>query len=191
MKIELAAMKAHDTTLPNESKTCVMTGPVPGGKPVLAMLMRLLRAATLMLPAFGAAAGVVITTLYSFAGTNDASAPFAALMQGSAGKFSGTTSNGGTNGYAAVFGIIANGNLTTLYSFGTTTNASGDPLDGANPQAVLVQGSDSSFYGRTFSGGQGGAGAVFRLTIVPEFQAMTLINGFLNLIWGTERGGTN
>ena len=29
-----------------------------------------------------------------------------------------------------------------------------------------------------------------RLTIVPEFQAVTLANGTLNLTWSTEAGGT-
>jgi len=31
---------------------------------------------------------------------------------------------------------------------------------------------------------------VFRLTIVPEFQAVTLTNGTLSLTWSTEAGGT-
>ena len=39
-------------------------------------------------------------------------------------------------------------------------------------------------------GGPGGAGTVFRLTIVPEFQAVTLTNGTLSLTWSTEAGGT-
>jgi hypothetical protein len=33
------------------------------------------------------------------------------------------------------------------------------------------------------------AGTVFRLTIVPEFQAVTLTNSTLNLTWSTEAGG--
>ena len=39
-------------------------------------------------------------------------------------------------------------------------------------------------------GGAGGAGTVFRLTIVPEFQAVTLTNSTLSLTWSTEAGGT-
>jgi hypothetical protein len=42
----------------------------------------------------------------------------------------------------------------------------------------------------TFSGGSGGAGTVFRLTIVPEFQAVTLTNGILRLSWSTEAGAS-
>ena len=72
--------------------------------------------------------------------------------------------------------------FTSLYSF-TGGN------DGANPNG-LVQGSDGSFYGTTSGGGRGGAGTVFRLTIVPEFQAVTLANNMLNLTWSTEAGGT-
>jgi len=60
---------------------------------------------------------------------------------------------------------------------------------GKNPQAGLVQGSDGDFYGTTSGGGAGGAGTVFRLTIVPEFQAVTLTNSTLNLTWSTEAGG--
>jgi uncharacterized repeat protein (TIGR03803 family) len=158
--------------------------------PVLALLMRLLWAAVLVLPAFGAEAGVVLTPLHAFNGTNDGANPEAGLVQGSDGSFYGTTSGGGTNGYCTVFKISTNGVLTTLYSFGSITHASGDSLDGSNPAAGLVQGSDGSFYGTTSGGGQGGARTVFRLTIVPEFQAVTLTNGWLNLTWSTEAGGT-
>jgi uncharacterized repeat protein (TIGR03803 family) len=69
---------------------------------------------------------------------------------------------------------------TILYSF-----SGGN--DGAGPVAVLVQGSDGSFYGTTSGGG---AGTVFRLTIVPEFQTVTLTDSTLNLTWSTEAGGT-
>jgi uncharacterized repeat protein (TIGR03803 family) len=61
--------------------------------------------------------------------------------------------------------------------------------DGGNSQAELVQGSDGSFYGTTGGGGEGGAGTVFRLTIVPEFKAVTLTNSTLSLTWSTEAGG--
>src|SRR5206468_4264945 len=86
--------------------------------------------------------------------------PFAGLVQGNNGSFYGTTRYGGTNGSGAVFEIKANGRLTRLYSF-TGGN------DGAHPYAGLVLGSDGSFYGTTSDGG-GGAGTVFRLTVVPE-----------------------
>ena len=187
-----------------------------------------------------------LTNLYSFTGGNDGANPVAGLVQGSDGNFYGTTRSGGTNQSGTVFQISTNGALTTLYAFGTVTDANGHPLDGAQPQAGLVrgsdgnfygttqsggtnnvwnggngtvfrisstgslttlysftgtndgaapeaglvQGSDGSFYGTTVNGGQGGGGTVFRLTIVPEFQAMTLANSTLSLTWSTEAGGT-
>jgi hypothetical protein len=62
----------------------------------------------------------------------------------------------------------------------------GDLYGGAR-FAGLVQGRAGNFYGTTT---QGGAGTGFRLTIVPEFQAMTLANSTLSLTWSTEAGGT-
>jgi len=62
----------------------------------------------------------------------------------------------------------------------------GDLYGGAR-FAGLVQGSDGYFYGTTT---QGGARTGFRLTIVPEFQAVTLTNRTLSLTWSTEAGGT-
>jgi uncharacterized repeat protein (TIGR03803 family) len=165
-------------------------------------------------------------TLYAFGTVTNADGfpldganPYAGLVQGSDGSFYGTTAGGGPNGpfsyatwgngrrtpvagYGTVFRISTNGALTTLYAFGSITNASGDPLDGANPYAGLVQGSDGSFYGTTYdggaytnqtnsyNGGSAGSGTIFRLTIVPEFQAMALTNSTLNLTWSTEAGGT-
>ena len=123
-----------------------------------------------------------LSTLYSFTGGNDGGNTAAGLVQGSDGYFYGTTGGGGTNGYGTVFKISPNGALTSLYSF-TGGN------DGANPQAGLLQGSDGNFYGTTFHGGAGGAGTVFRLAIVPEFQAVTLTNRTLSLTWSTEAGG--
>jgi uncharacterized repeat protein (TIGR03803 family) len=60
-------------------------------------------------------------------------------------------------------------------------------LYGGGRLAGLVQGNDGNFYGTT---SEGGAGTVFRLTIVPEFQAVTLTNSTLSLTWSTEAGGS-
>jgi uncharacterized repeat protein (TIGR03803 family) len=115
------------------------------------------------------------------------------LVQGSDGILYGTMSGNGAyyygtgyRSFGSLFKISTNGALTTLYSFSGGHN-------GINPNAGLVQGSDGSFYGTTSSGGPGGVGTVFRLTIlptVPEFQAVTLTNNILNLTWSTEAGGT-
>ncbi len=79
-----------------------MGEPVPGRKPVLALLMRLLWAAALVLPAFGAQAAVVLTSLWSFSGDGGAN-PVGEPVQGSDGNFHGVTWDGGTKGYGTVF----------------------------------------------------------------------------------------
>jgi uncharacterized repeat protein (TIGR03803 family) len=166
-----------------------MTEPVSGRKPVFVLLTRMLWAAALVLPALGTSAGVVLTTLHSFNGTNDGAGPNAPV-QGSDGNFYGATIDGGIypgfEGYGngSVFKISTNGALTGLYSF-TGGN------DGANPFAGLVQGRDGNFYGTTVNGGIANAEAVFRLTIVPEFQPITRTNNTLILTWSMEAGGSS
>jgi uncharacterized repeat protein (TIGR03803 family) len=128
-----------------------------------------------------------LASLYLFTGGNDGGHPLARLLLASDGNFYGTTAAGGsyTNQSAGgtVFKISTNGTFTTLYSFDADE-------DGSNPMAALVQGSDGRLYGTTYYGGEGAAGTVFRLTIAPEFQALTLMtNNMLNLTWSTEAGG--
>ena len=135
----------------------------------------------------------VLITLCSFTGGLGSLGPSGGLVQGSDGNFYGTISGkgaycypGGYGSFGSVFKISTHGALTTLYSF---TGG----VDGTNPNAGLVQGSDGSFYGTTSSGGPGGVGTVFRLTIVPAapvLQAVSLTNGTLNLTWRTEAGWT-
>jgi uncharacterized repeat protein (TIGR03803 family) len=70
--------------------------------------------------------------------------------------------------------------LTTLHSFGASQDAGGDSLDGSNPQAALLQGSDGNFYGTTAFGGPGAiiGGTVFRmasdgtLTILQSLESV-------------------
>jgi uncharacterized repeat protein (TIGR03803 family) len=130
---------------------------VSGRKPVSALLMRLLWAAALVLPAFGSQAAVVLTTLHSFSVYTNGTNPNAGLVQGSDGNFYGTTDGGGTNGgCGTVFKISTNGVLTSLHSF-TGGN------DGIYPNR-LVQGTDGDFYGTTYGGGAQGWGTVFRIS---------------------------
>src|ERR1700693_821228 len=109
-----------------------------------------------------------LTTLYNFcpeSGCTDGALPALGLVQGSAGEFYGTTSQGGAYGQGTVFKISPTGTLTTLHSFAGT--------DGNYPAAVLVQGSDGKFYGTTVNGGANescdffginGCGTVFSIT---------------------------
>ena len=105
-----------------------------------------------------------LTTLYSFSGGSDGTAPWAGLLQGSDGNFYGTTA-GGTG---TVFRISPSGSFTNLYSFQGT--------DGSNPSAGLVQGIDGAFYGTTRFGGAASDGTVFRL-IVPLSPPPNQISG--------------
>jgi len=148
------------------SQNDTTTEPMPDRKPALALVTRLLWAAALVLPAFGAQAAAVLTTLHSFNGTNGGANPSAGLVQGSDGYFYGTTYGSYGGPFGTVFKISANGMLTTLHAFGTVTNEEGDLLDGVNPEAGLVQGSDSYFYGTTYYGGTNGFGygTVFKIS---------------------------
>lgn len=130
----------------------------------------------------------VLTTLYSFTGSNDGANPEAGLTQGADGYFYGTTYYGGTYGAGqagngTLFRISTNGAFTSLYSFLGR-------IDGGNPLEML-QGSDGSFYGVTEADGAGGVGTIFQLAIVrapPVFQSATPANSALSLTWSTEAG---
>jgi uncharacterized repeat protein (TIGR03803 family) len=104
--------------------------------------------------------------LYSFAGPfaspSDGAMPDAGLVEGSDTNFYGTTSYGGTHGYGTVFRISPSGSETNLHSF---AGPSATPPDGQYPQAGLVQGSDTNFYGTTDNGGSSGYGTIFGISL--------------------------
>ncbi|MGA2605130.1 MAG: choice-of-anchor tandem repeat GloVer-containing protein [Verrucomicrobiia bacterium] len=148
----------------------------------------------------------VLTIPYSFTGSLDGGSPLGGLVQGSDGNFYGTTQYGGTNNVGTVFKVTTNGTLTTLHSF------IGAPVDGAWPEAGLVQGGDGYFYGTTYYGGtdtscaNSGCGTVFKistngaLTTLYSFLGgddgqrtqATLVQGTDGWLYGvTVAGGTN
>ncbi len=98
------------------------------------------------------------TVLYSFAGGSDGEHPYAGVVQGSDGNFYGTTYQGGTSGFGTVFKLTPSGTETVLYTF------AGASVDGASPEAGVIQGTDGNFYGNTLQGGASGLGTVFKLT---------------------------
>jgi uncharacterized repeat protein (TIGR03803 family) len=110
-----------------------------------------------------------LTTLHGFTGGADGGYPLGGLIQGLDGNFYGTTSEGGANHTGTVFQITAAGTLTSLYSF----TGGGD---GAIPQAGLVQGTDSNFYGTTSIGGSNTYGTVFSITSNGVFTSIYQIN---------------
>jgi uncharacterized repeat protein (TIGR03803 family) len=109
------------------------------------------------------------TLLHSFGeyGTEDGTAPSAALTEGVDGNFYGTTRSGGTYNLGAVFRITPSGTEEVLYSFnGCDFGDCGvtGSKDGVMPLAPLTLASDGSFYGTTVGGGAFGSGTVFKIS---------------------------
>ena len=139
----------------------------------------------------------IFSNLYNFTGAGDGGSPGAGLVQGFDTNFYGTTSIGGTNGgNGTIFRITPAGTLTTVYRFK-------GGVDGGEPEAGLIQGSDTNLYGTTFIGGHGN-GVVFQLssagTLTPlhSFAAngsdganpvAGLIFASDGLLYGTTSGG--
>jgi uncharacterized repeat protein (TIGR03803 family) len=100
--------------------------------------------------------GGTLTTLHSFVYT-DGAYPETSLVQGTDGKFYGTTNNAGPNGYGTAFSITSGRAFKLLHGFGV-------PPGGniAYPSA-LVQATDGNFYGTSYEGGLA-LGTVFKMT---------------------------
>lgn len=115
------------------------------------------------------------STVYSFTGRGDGSAPMGGLIAGADGNFYGTT-YGGANGYGTVFEVSPAGSLTTLHVFNYN--------DGASPSGV-IQGVDGRFYGTTSYGGNlncvvsdllSGCGVVFSVDSAGNFSLLHEFN---------------
>jgi uncharacterized repeat protein (TIGR03803 family) len=101
------------------------------------------------------------TLLHAFTGFDYSGGfPNSALFQGSAGKFYGTTANGG-DAYGLIFDITSNGFYTALYDLNGSSN-------GAYPIAGLVQATDGNFYGAADQEGTD-YGTFYRITPVGKF----------------------
>jgi len=110
-------------------------------------------------------------TIFTF--NNPFGGPSAALVQGTDGNLYGTTAAGGAEYEGTVFRITPQGQLATLYTFAF------DGVDGSDPLAPLILGTDGNFYGTTYLGGanhnicQGATcGTVFKVT--PDGELTTL-----------------
>ncbi|HEV7927968.1 MAG TPA: choice-of-anchor tandem repeat GloVer-containing protein [Verrucomicrobiae bacterium] len=98
-----------------------------------------------------------LTVLYAFSNSVDGASPRAPLLVYTNGDLYGTTFYGGSNGSGAVFRATAAGQVTALYSF---TNG----IDGANPEAALIDGKDGNLYGVCSAGGSNGTGSIYKIT---------------------------
>jgi len=118
--------------------------------------------------AFKISATGQFTPLHSFCSQSncaDGNFPPAGLVLGLDGSLYGVTESGGPtagcpNGCGTVFKITTAGQLTTLYDFCSESSC----LDGVDPDAGLLLGTDGNFYGSTTGGGNAGRGVVFKIT---------------------------
>jgi uncharacterized repeat protein (TIGR03803 family) len=134
-----------------------------------------------------------LTTLYSFCALSkcaDGANPHAGLIEGQDGNFWGTTIYGGANDSGTIFKVSLHGALATEHSFCMEVVCA----DGDSPTAALAAYTNGTFYGTT-SGGGGGNGTVFSLSI-PGFGGLVLTEptsgkvGTAVKILGTNLTGT-
>jgi uncharacterized repeat protein (TIGR03803 family) len=138
-----------------------------------------------------------LTVLHNFCSEttcSDGNEPIAGLIQGTDGKYYGTTSV--PFGDGTVFSITANGALTTLYTF--------DGGNGAPPDSPLVQSANGKFYGTSSRRGDFNEGTVSSITAAGALKTLHSFDGtdgafpYGGLVQGsdgnfygtTETGGT-
>src|SRR5665213_915521 len=102
--------------------------------------------------------GMSFSVLYTFTGQDDGGNS-AGLTLSSNGYFYGTTVNGGTNDWGAIYRMSSTGTITPLYSFINTPSH-----DGANPYAGLFLGTNGNFFGTAQIGGTNNSGTIFQVT---------------------------
>jgi uncharacterized repeat protein (TIGR03803 family) len=112
------------------------------------------------------------TVLHTFTGGKDGSGPQGGLLLDSAGNLFGSAIAGGLSGNGTVFEITKAGRFKRLYSF---TGG----IDGAAPNAGLVQDPDGNIYGTTQIGPDGFfLGTVFKLS---RTRVLTVLHTFAGL----------
>jgi uncharacterized repeat protein (TIGR03803 family) len=125
--------------------------------------------------------GGTVTKLYDFCSQPscaDGANPNVGLVQDTDGNFYGTTFGNdnptcGAFGCGTVFKITSGGTLTTLHSFCAKSSC----LDGGNPTAALVQGTDGNLYGTTSAFGKDLEGTVFKISTSGKFTTLHTFSG--------------
>jgi uncharacterized repeat protein (TIGR03803 family) len=109
-----------------------------------------------------------LKTLHDFCNKSnctDGASPWAGVIQATDGDLYGTTSAGGANNDGTVFKLTTTGTHTLLYSFCAENGCA----DGGTPFAPLVQGTNGTFYGTAYYGGNSGSccgyGVVYSLSV--------------------------
>ena len=144
--------------------------------------------------------GTGYSVLRPFNGTTEGFNPASPLVEGSDGLLYGTTYFGGSGGWGTVFKINRDGTgYATLQAFGHSAE------NAANPQGLIVIGSDGSLYGTTRYGGTQDSGTVFKVnqegsnyTVLRKFTKVAgdgttpqsgLVQGSDRALYGTTVAG--
>ncbi len=138
----------------------------------------------------------LLTTLYTFTGGNDGSAPMGPLAVGTDGNFYGTATEGGSTGDGTFFRITPTGSFTLLHTFNGTT-------EGGAPTFVVAD-NDGNFYGTSpFTSSNGAflqissAGSVsvlhsFAASADGQFPNANIVEGSDGAFYGsTPEGGSS
>jgi len=144
--------------------------------------------------------GTGFAVLHNFSATDpltktnpDGASPCATLAL-SGGTLYGTASAGGASASGTVFSVNTNGaQFQTLYAFTAMDPATGTNRDGALPVAgVLPLG--NSLYGTAFSGGPGGEGTVFGITLAllpADLRIVENSDGSITVFFAGSPDSTN
>lgn len=111
-----------------------------------------------------------VKVLHSFTGyPADGSLPVGTLAQANDGTLYGTTYQGGTKNWGIIFKISPAGTgYTILHNFDRTLSI----VDGIQPLAGMVVGTDGNLYGTTSSGGKQNSGALFKITSAGTYTTL-------------------